>query len=242
MKFTNEDQIKYAINVKISGINQAQYLILRAISNFDPFDNEDTKDFDCLETGYNPGSVYNPGSIELVFERKWKEISEASLMKFCKEIMYKVNWEWRSIDDYIMKDFTYFFFNMVYIWGYDNKEKMKFKGKHDIDYEFSFSKTKINPDTLVIGMNCDELNIHPYFGTFSFSDIYNVTPFIMSSICHDHRLVVSYKDIEMAVSYVALHATSHPDEDEITQDIKFETRDGKEFTGKMYFKLERRNV
>lgn len=237
MKFIGTDQIKYAINVKISGIDQSQYAILRRITDkFDTWDNEDSNtDFDCLE------GIYNPGSIELVFERKWSEISEASLMKFCKEIMYEVNSKWKSID-YVVKDFTYFFFNMVYIWGYDNKEKMKFKGKHDIDYEFSFSKTKINPDSLVIGMNCDELNIHPYFGTFSFSDIYNVTPFIMSSICHDHRLVVSYKDIEMAVSYVALHATSHPDEDEITQDIKFETRDGKEFTGKMYFKLERRNV
>lgn len=237
MKFTGKDQIKYAINVKISGINEDQYAILRKItSKFDSFDDEYDNYFDCLETGYNPGSI------ELVFERKWKEASAASLMKFCKEIMYEVNYsEWRSID-YIMKDFTYFFFNMVYIWGYDNKEKMKFKGNHDIDYEFSFSKTKINPDTLVIGMNCDELNIHPYFGTFGFNDIYNATPFIMSSICHDHRLVVSYRDIETAVSYVALHATSHPDENEITQDIKFETRDGKKFTGKMYFKLERRNV
>lgn len=238
MKFTNEDQIKYAINVKITGINEDQYAILsRIASKVDQWNNEvDNKDFDCIESGHSQDSI------ELVFERKWKEISNASLMKFCKEIMDKVDCGWRSIDDYIMKDFIYFFFNMVYIWGYAKNEKMEFKGKHDIDYEFSFSLTKINPDNLTIRMDCDELNIHPYFGMFRFSDIYNMIPFIMSSICHDHSLLVSYRDIETAVSYVALHATSHPDEDEITKDIKFETRDGKEFTGKMYFKLERRNV
>lgn len=237
MKFTSKDQIKYAINVKISGIDKNQYAILsRIVSKYDPWNNEEVdKDFDCIESGHSQGSI------ELVFERKWKEINEASLMKFCKEIMYEVDFGWRSID-YILKDFTYFFFNMVYIWGYAKNEKMEFKGKHDIDYEFSFSHTKINPDSLTISMNCDELNIHPYFGRFSFSDIYNVTPLIMSSICHDHNLVVSYKDIERAVYYVALHAINYPDEDEITQNIKFETRDGKEFTGKMYFELERRNI
>lgn len=234
MKFTDEDQIKYTINVKISGIDKDQYAILRRIaSKNDPWDEDVDKDFECTESGYSQGSI------EFVFEKKWKEINEASLMKFCKEIMYKIDFGWRSTD-YILKDFTYFFFNMVYIWGYAKNEKMKFKGKHDINYEFSFSSAKINPDTLTIAMNCDELNIHPYFGSFSFSDIYNTAPFIMSSICHDHNLVVSYGDIEKAVSYVAFHATNYPDENEITRDIKFETRDGKEFTGKMYFKLERK--
>lgn len=234
MKFTNEDQIKYTINVRISGIDKDQYAILsRITSKNDPWNSEDDdKDFNCIESGHNQDSI------ELVFERKWKEISEASLMKFCKEIMQSIL-NWKSID-YIMKDFTYFLFNMVCIWDYEKDKRMEFRGKHDIDYEFFFKQTKINPDTFTIEMNCDEINTHHYFGRFDFNNIYNLAPFIMVSICHDHHLKVSYDDIDKALSYVAFHAISHPDEDEIVQDIKFETVNRIEFTGKMRFKLERR--